>query len=410
MSSVEDWNIDALAAEAPQLHGPFMYKDEPLSVEIREDFPHLRPMEYDALKSIYSNPTYGEPVVAYLLQQEEDVQRHILLNYVYVQTQEQRQRMQEERQSAQNSLGELTLRLNQVEAALASKPKGRNDSSDVLKLRVLPYSGRERESLRRWFVELETAMVARKIYAEDRKVAFALSSLAGPARAWGYNLLLADKDIFPSYEAFKEKLSEEFEPPRTLQRAISELLDLTQGKRTLHEYIQHMRYLISCASTDPPSESFKVTHFMRGLKPGYVRDEVYRLSPETFDAAVHFALDAEFNHRQQRADQGSRGSNRPPHYRDNNGPTPMDISSIQVNRLRFQNNRGSRPQGQSRPQQSRPRQFNPRDKSNSTCHRCGQKGHWAPDCSQPRRNNTSDARPHVNRGRVENNSKNGAIH
>ena len=190
MSSVEDWNIDALAAEAPQLHGPFMYKDEPLSVEIREDFPHLRPMEYDALKSIYSNPTYGEPVVAYLLQQEEDVQRHILLNYVYVQTQEQRQRMQEERQSAQNSLGELTLRLNQVEAALASKPKGRNDSSDVLKLRVLPYSGRERESLRRWFVELETAMVARKIYAEDRKVAFALSSLAGPARAWGYNSFL----------------------------------------------------------------------------------------------------------------------------------------------------------------------------------------------------------------------------
>ena len=67
MSSVEDWSIDALAAEAPQLHGPYVYKDEPLSVEIREDFPHLRPMEYDALKAIYSDPSYGERVVAYLL-------------------------------------------------------------------------------------------------------------------------------------------------------------------------------------------------------------------------------------------------------------------------------------------------------------------------------------------------------
>jgi hypothetical protein len=91
-------------------------------------------------------------------------------------------------------------------------------------------------------------------------VAFALSCLAGNARAWGYNLLLADRNVFPDYATFKQKLSTEFEPPRTLQRAISELLDLSQGKRSLHEYIQLMRYLISCASTDPPRYTYSKLH------------------------------------------------------------------------------------------------------------------------------------------------------
>lgn len=210
-------------------------------------------------------------------------------------------------------------------------------------------------------------------------VAFALSSLSGNARAWGYNLLLADRDVFPDYAVFKQKLAQEFEPPRTLQRAISELLDLSQGKLSLHEYIQQMRYLISCASSDPPSESVKVTHFMRGLRSGCVRDEVYRLSPDTFDDAVHYALDAEFNYRQQKADfHSNRGNSIPQrHHRpaQNSGPTPMDISSITTSN-RFQPvSKGS--YARTGTSVRRP--------AGTTCNNCGKPGHWSPECRQPKK-------------------------
>ena len=80
--SIRDLNIDALAAEAPQHDGPYHYKGKEFIVEFAEDFPHLRTMEFEALSSIYANPQYGPRVVAHLLTQPEDIQRHVLLNYV----------------------------------------------------------------------------------------------------------------------------------------------------------------------------------------------------------------------------------------------------------------------------------------------------------------------------------------
>jgi hypothetical protein len=325
--------------------------------------------------------------VAHLLTKPEDIQRHVLLNYVYVQTAELRKNAQREQQAAQSAIGALNLRLNQVETSLrdveakkSSPPqRGQSDSSNILKIKPSSYSGKEKESLRRWFVEIETAIVARKLTSPAQMVAFALSSLSGNARAWGYNLLLADRDVFPDYAVFKQKLAQEFEPPRTLQRAISEFLDLSQGKLSLHEYIQQMRYLISCASSDPPSESVKVTHFMRGLRSGYVRDEVYRLSPDTFDDAVHYALDAEFNHRQQKADfHSNRGNSIPQrHHRpaQNSGPTPMDISSITTSNRPQSVPKGS--YGRTGTSVRRP--------AGTTCNNCGKPGHWSPECRQPKK-------------------------
>lgn len=409
--SIRDLNIDALAAEAPQHDGPFLYKGQEFIVEFAEDFPHLRTMEFDALSAIYSNPQYGPRVVAHLLTKPEDVQRHVLLNYVYVQTAELRLNSERERSAQSNTIGELILRLNQLETSLRlaeankSPSPQRNESSGILKIKTSHYTGSEKESLRRWFVEVELAMTARKISLQSHKVVFALSQLGGNARAWGYNLILADQNAFPDYETFKEKIAQEFEPPRTLQRAISEFLELSQGKRSLHEYIQRMRYLISCASSDPPSESVKVSHFMRGLRSGYVRDEVYRLGPETFDAAVHYALDAEFNFRQQRADfHPIRGSsNQTRNYRpaqnSSGGPTPMDVSSITTsNRYQSNSKNYSGRQGQS-----------VRRPSGTTCNNCGKPGHWSPECRQPKK--VRFAQPSSgNSQEKRNSSKNGTSH
>ena len=382
--SFRDLNVDALAVEAP-LQDAYLYNGKEIFIndDFPEMFPHLRTMELEALSAIYSNPQYGPRVVAHLLTKPEDVQRHVLLNYVYVQTAELRLSSQRVKAAQSNTIGELTLRLNQLENTLHSVEANkspslqRTDSSGILKIKTSYYSGSEKESLRRWFVELELAMTARKLSMPSHKVAFALSRLSGNARAWGYNLILADQNAFPDYIKFKEKIAQEFEPPRTLQRAISEFLELTQGKRSLHEYIQKMRYLISCSSSDPPSESVKVTHFMRGLRSGYVRDEVYRLTPETFDDAVHYALDAEFNYRQQRADfnpiRGHSNQNqrhhRPAH---SSGPTPMDVSSITASNRPRPNSNG--------------RTGNPvRRPSGTTCNNCGRPGHWSPECRQPKK-------------------------
>lgn len=114
--SVRDLNIDALAAEAPRHDGPYLYQGKEVFVndDLPEDFPHLRTMELEALNAIYSNPQYGPRVVAHLLTKPEDIQRHVLLNYVYVQTAELRKNAQREQQAAQSAIGALSLRLNQL--------------------------------------------------------------------------------------------------------------------------------------------------------------------------------------------------------------------------------------------------------------------------------------------------------
>ena len=256
-------------------------------------------------------------------------------------------------------------------------------------------------------------LVARRVTDEPSRVAFALSHLAGPARAWGFNRLLANPDCFPTYEDFKSEIIAEYEPPRTLHRAIAEFLELQQGKLSLHDYIQQMRYLISCANEDPPNESTKVTHFMRGLRSGQVRDEVYRHCPESFDEAVRLAFDAEFNFRQQKFDSGNKNQGyrhfRAYHYQapKNDGPTPMEICSIQTsNQSNSSNNRSRNYRSNNNHRYgSNSIRRTPRDKSNDTCHRCNQKGHWAPDCPQaPRRQGDRNVRSSSGA-----NSKNGLV-
>jgi hypothetical protein len=133
---------------------------------------------------------------------------------------------------------------------------------------------------------------------------------------------------------------------------------------------------------------------MRGLRAGNVRDEVYRHCPDTFDEAVRLALDAEFNFRQQKFDSNRNGSVRSfrayqaPRY---DGPTPMDISTIDVNhQRRFQNR--NRSQRFNQRTGSTSNNHVRRDRSNDICHKCQQKGHWAPDCKAPRRTSSSNGR------------------
>ena len=95
----------------------------------------------------------------------------------------------------------------------------------------------------RWFVELDDAIQARRIEDDAMKVTFAMSNLAGRAKDWALGQKLHDSYVFESCEVFKTWLRQSFEPSHAEFRAQAELLDIKQGKRDVHAYAQHVRYL-----------------------------------------------------------------------------------------------------------------------------------------------------------------------
>ena len=67
----------------------------------------------------------------------------------------------------------------------------------------------------------------------------------------GLGLKLHDPYVFGPLEVFKTRLRHVFEPPRDEFRTRSELLELKQGKRDAHAYVQHIRLLVSCITANP---------------------------------------------------------------------------------------------------------------------------------------------------------------
>jgi hypothetical protein len=350
-------------------------RGKPILELVHSDLPFLHETEWNALTAMPL--VLGYVAVGQMISLPDMELRFAVQRYIASENEKQSQllKMQE-------------AHLGTLQASIRSPTGGR---SRELKLHIATYNGHEKESLRRWFVEIDTGIIARQITDEAMKVAFAMSQLRGRAREWAFNSRMANPHCFPTLNDFKNEIAIQYEPPRTLHRAIAEFLELQQGKSSLHDYIQRMKFLISCAYDDPPSESTTVTHFMRGLKSGPVRDEVYRHSPDTFDEAVRLALEAEFNHRQQKFDShaGSSNKSKANNLHQKEGPTPMEICAIDVAGSRKPKNSRS---GRHSMSTNSTHSHVSRDKSNDTCHRCQQKGHWAPDCKAPPRNGSSQGR------------------
>uniref|UniRef100_A0AAV1UJH6 Retrotransposon gag domain-containing protein n=1 Tax=Peronospora matthiolae TaxID=2874970 RepID=A0AAV1UJH6_9STRA len=95
---------------------------------------------------------------------------------------------------------------------------------------------------------------SRHIEGDEMQVTFALSNFTGRANTWALELKLHDPNVFESSEILKSRLKETFEPPRAEFRARSALLRLKQGKRDVHAYAQHLRYLASRVTENPVDE------------------------------------------------------------------------------------------------------------------------------------------------------------
>uniref|UniRef100_A0AAV1UZN1 Retrotransposon gag domain-containing protein n=1 Tax=Peronospora matthiolae TaxID=2874970 RepID=A0AAV1UZN1_9STRA len=148
--------------------------------------------------------------------------------------------------------------------------------SEALKIDVSRYNGTDEDSLLRWFVKLDDAIWDRHILGDEMQVTSALSNLTGRAKTWNLGLKLHDPNVFESSDILKSRLKETFEPPRAEFRARSALLRLKRGKRDVHAYAQHLRYLASSVTENPVDEQTIIIVFIYGLVDGPVKTYVFR--------------------------------------------------------------------------------------------------------------------------------------
>ncbi|OWY96282.1 LOW QUALITY PROTEIN: hypothetical protein PHMEG_00033491, partial [Phytophthora megakarya] len=111
------------------------------------------------------------------------------------------------------ALGFILSEQREVAVANTVSP-GVTPRKEYLNLLVSNYEGKEGETLLRWLVELDTAIMARRIVDSLSKVAFTMSCLGGRARSWAYGRRLSDPTCFSTYESFKKELKLAFEPPK----------------------------------------------------------------------------------------------------------------------------------------------------------------------------------------------------
>ncbi|OWY91760.1 hypothetical protein PHMEG_00039524 [Phytophthora megakarya] len=211
-----------------------------------------------------------------------------------------------------------------------------------LKLHVSNYEGKEGETLLRWLVELDTAIMARQIVDPLSKVAFAMSCLGGRARI------------------LKKELKLAFEPPKNKFRSRAEFLDLQQGTQDVHAYAQRARYLVSNVVTKPIDETTKVVTFMKGLKDGPVKTYLFREYPSTLEAAITLAMQEEFSLRQAKLRVNVPLPPEPTVevVDEEEGQEPMDLSSATAAGQQW-------------------------TRTNVRCFRCGNIGHYTRECTTP---------------------------
>jgi hypothetical protein len=234
-----------------------------------------------------------------------------------------------------------------------------------LKVNVSRYSGHEKEHLPKWILEVEMALEAGQLRDPTQQVAFTLSHLTGRARSWAFSKAMMNANVFPTFAVLTRELLAAFQPPKNEFRARQEFLAIKQGKRSLYDYIQEVRMLVSDVVTCPIDEATQVSVFIGGLRPGPVRTQLFRAYPETLESAINTALQEDFSNRQSDLNVSkNRHVDSHRYVQDQNGPEPMEICAVQSS-TRSNSSRQVR------------------------CYGCGRVGHIRRDCRSSRPSQTS---------------------
>ena len=210
----------------------------------------------------------------------------------------------------------------------------------------------------RLFLEVDDAIKARRIEDEQMQVPFAKSELSGHTKTCALEKQLQDPNVFGSLAVFKTMLSQTFEPLRAEFRNFTELLKMKQGRREVHAYAQHIRYLARCMVASPVSEFVLKKIFIQGLSDGPVRDDLFRGDLKTLSEAIYATQQEGFIVRQVHTTLTPHRLQRRPAVGD---PEPIDLCQVEG---------------------EKPRPMN--DKRMVRCHRCHKLVHYAYECSVPR--------------------------
>uniref|UniRef100_A0AAV1U3H9 Retrotransposon gag domain-containing protein n=1 Tax=Peronospora matthiolae TaxID=2874970 RepID=A0AAV1U3H9_9STRA len=217
----------------------------------REGYSHLSDSEWDTFGRM--SVPMGEPAISGMLKSQSRDQQHASINkFLQGELAVERQKIAFlQKQGSHQSMGGPT----------------HMRRTKTVKIDISRYKGIDEDSLLRWFVELDDAMRARHIEG----------------------LKLHDPSVFESLKILKSRLKETFEPPRAEFRARSALLRLTQGKRDVHAYAQHLRYLASSVTENPVDEHTLINVFIYGLVDGSVKTHMFQDDFYTLERAIAYA-------------------------------------------------------------------------------------------------------------------------
>ena len=148
-----------------------------------------------------------------------------------------------------------------------------------------PYDGRA-ATLDDWLSTLarQFAWYGASMQADDERIRFATSHLQGPAWEW-WDTQGAGRPT--TWTGVQDALRRRFQPVNSAELTRAKLLALTQGKASVHEYVDSFRRLL--VRVPSMSEDDRLFQFLRGLRPS-IATQLRVQGVVKLDAAIELAV------------------------------------------------------------------------------------------------------------------------
>ena len=129
--------------------------------------------------------------------------------------------------------------------------------------------------------------------SDANKAHFAVQRLRGTARLWWdhYNAMLP-ADHIVTWDEFKNAFRAHHIPEGLMERKLNEFLDLTQGTRTVIQYVHAFNNLCHYAGYHADTDAKKHDHFRRGLCTK-LKDHLNPIKVDTYNELVNLAITQE---------------------------------------------------------------------------------------------------------------------
>jgi hypothetical protein len=131
------------------------------------------------------------------------------------------------------------------------------------------------------------------VCSEVTKVRFATQQLRGPARTWwDHFLAMQPKDREVEWREFKAAFRGHHIPAGIMDRNLNEFLALTQGNRTVLQYVQAFNDLCQYVGYHADTDKKKRDRFRRGLSTK-LRDRLNTVRANSYNELVNMAISQE---------------------------------------------------------------------------------------------------------------------